>query len=312
MISVISPIYNEADNIVELCERIVAALECVDEDFEFILVENGSKDRSLEIIKSLREKDHRIKYLSLSRNFGHQGGLLAGIAHASGDAVISIDGDLQQPPELIPKMIDLWKNGYDVVFTTKKVKNSNDGWRSFFSRIFYKFLSSISELNLTYGQSDFRLLDRKVVDVLLQIPEKNKFLRGMVEWVGFSQIGVEYEVSYRKKGRSKFSFMNYIAFAFDGIFSFSIVPLKIFLWSGIVSAFLCGLVAIYFLAQGLINIFILDRSLLPPGWATISLSITFLGSVQLIGIGLLGEYISRIYIQAKERPDFIVKEKSIE
>ena len=311
MISVVSPIYNEQDNLVELCERVIASLESINEDFEFILVENGSHDRSLEIIKSLREKEPRIKYLSLSRNFGHQGGILAGLAHASGDAVISIDGDLQQPPELIPKLIEAWKQGHDVVYTTKKVENNEGDGRFYPKRIFYKFISSISDIKLTYGQSDFRLLDRKVVDILLRIPEKNIFLRGLVDWVGFSQTGVDYEVNPRKGGQSKFLLKNYITFAVDGILSFSTVPLKLFLWFGLLIAFFCGLWALYYFIMGVINLFFQAKNLLPPGSATITVGIFFLGGIQLIGIGMLGEYIGRIFHQTKERPDFIIKEKGL-
>jgi len=311
MISIISPIYNEADNLIELYKRVVATLESIHEEFEFVLVENGSNDQSLEIIKNLRAKDPRIKFISLSRNFGHQGGILAGMTYASGNAVVSIDGDLQQPPELIPKMIELWKKGYDVVFTTKKLKNNDRNWQFLWNRIFYKLIGLISDLNLTYGQSDYRLLDRKVVDVILNIPEKHKFLRGMVEWVGFSQIGVEYDVSPRKSGQSKFSFRNYVNFAFDGIFSFSTMPLRMFLWVGLSIAAFCGIYALYYFVMGIITILIPNKNLLPPGSATITVSILFLGGVQLIGIGCLGEYIGRIYSQTKERPDFIVKEKDL-
>jgi len=311
MISIISPIYNEADNLIELYKRVVATLESIHEEFEFVLVENGSNDQSLEIIKNLRAKDPRIKFVSLSRNFGHQGGILAGMTYASGDSVVSIDGDLQQPPELIPKMIELWKKGYDVVFTTKKLKNNDRNWQFLWNRIFYKLIGLISDLNLTYGQSDYRLLDRKVVDVILNIPEKHKFLRGMVEWVGFSQIGVEYDVSPRKSGQSKFSFRNYVNFAFDGIFSFSTMPLRMFLWIGLSIAAFCGIYALYYFVMGIITILIPNKNLLPPGSATITVSILFLGGVQLIGIGCLGEYIGRIYSQTKERPDFIVKEKGL-
>jgi len=311
MISIISPIYNEADNLMELYRRVAAALESIQEEFEFILVENGSSDRSLEIIKELREKDPRIKYVSLSRNFGHQGGIVAGLANVSGNAVITLDGDLQHPPELIPNLVELWKKGYDVVYTTKKVNKHIGSWRVFPTRVFYKLISYVSDVSLTYGQSDYRLLDRKVVDVLIQIPEKNKFLRGMVKWIGFSQIGVEYEVAQRKRGQSKFSLWNYISFAHDGIFSFSTVPLKVFLWIGVIVASFCGFYAFYYFVMGMITIFYPESNLLPPGLATITVSILFLGAVQLIGIGCLGEYIGRIYFQAKDRPDFIVKEKSL-
>jgi len=311
MISIVSPIYNEEDNLNDLCQSIVAVLEDINEEFEIILVENGSFDKSFEVMRRLRENDRRIKYIRLSRNFGHQGGIIAGLTHASGDAIITIDGDLQQPPELISELIKRWKGGYEVVFTTKKV-NKRDGHSMLFLKsVFYKILTIISDVNLSFGQSDYRLLDRKVVDVILNIPERNKFLRGMVEWVGFAQIGIEYKVDPRKRGDSKFSFWSYVGFALDGIFSFSTIPLKIFLWVGVLIAIACGFYASYYFTIGLINLFIPGTYQLPPGWATITFSILFLGSIQLIGIGCLGEYIVRIFTQTKQRPDFVVKEISL-
>ena len=311
MISVISPVYNEAENLEELCSRIIAATDLIEEDAEVLLVENGSTDESLKIIKRLRARDPRIKYISLSRNFGHQGGILAGLHHAVGDAVISIDGDLQQPPELIPKMIKAWKTGYDVVYTTKRANNSDNDCRFYLRRLFYKIMSYISDVKLSYGQSDFRLLDRKVVQVLTSIPERKIFLRGLVNWVGFSQTNIDYEVNARRSGHSKFSLNHYISFAMDGVLSFSTVPLKIFLWMGIAIASFCCIWAMKYVIMGIINMLFYDMDLLPPGSATITVAIFFLGGVQLIGIGILGEYIGRIFYQTKKRPDFIVKEKGL-
>jgi len=312
MISIVSPVYNEAENLIELCQRIIKVIESIKEEFEIILVENGSIDSSLEIIKDLRKKDPRIKYVSLSRNFGHQGGLLAGLFYAHGDAVITMDGDLQHPPELIPEMVSLWKQGHDVVYTTKNELNSDKDWRSIPSKLFYRFLSRISEVNLSYGQSDFRLTDQKVVEVIRKLPEKNIFLRGMVEWLGFNQIGIQYNPPPRKRGHSKFHLRNYINFAFDGVFSFSTIPLRIFLWTGSMIALFCGFYGIYWLVIGLIYLYFPESLQLPPGWATLSVSITFLGSVQLLGIGILGEYLGRTYNQTKQRPDFVVKEKDLQ
>lgn len=311
MISVVSPIYNESENIDELCKRVMNILDGIGEEFEFILVDNGSKDSSLDTIKKLRKKNQRIKFVSLSRNFGHQGAILTGLAHASGNCVISMDGDLQHPPELIPKMVELWKKGYSVVYTTKKMMRGHGDKVPFTKKLFYRFISFISEVELSYGESDYRLLDRRVVDAIMRIPEKNKFLRGMVKWVGFSQVGIEYEVSPRKAGKSKFSIWNYISFAFDGIFSFSTVPLRVFLWVGISISVFCGFYGIYYFIMGLITLLVPGSNLLPPGSATITVSILFLGGIQLIGIGVLGEYIGRIYSQTKERPDFIVKEREL-
>ncbi|MCW7466214.1 glycosyltransferase family 2 protein [Leptospira levettii] len=311
MISVISPIYNEAENIEELCVRLTKALRSTKEDYEILLVENGSWDDSLKIIKDLRKKNRKIKYVSLSRNFGHQGGIMAGINHAKGNVVISLDGDLQHPPELIPEMVQLWKKGYDVVFTLKKGKAEHDNWRFLPSAIFYRVMNLFSEVKLSYGQSDFRLMDRKVIEVIKNIPEKNLFLRGMVEWVGFKQIGIKYDTLPRKKGESKFRLGNYIKFALDGIFSFSILPLRGLLYSGLLISLFCVLYAVsvilvYFLRFEGYDIFI------PRGWGTLALGLVFFSSVQLIGIGILGEYIGRIYTQVKRRPDFIVKEESLD
>ena len=311
MISVISPIYNESGNLMELYSRVVRAFNGIREEFEFILVENGSTDHSLEIIKELRKKDPRVKFLSLSRNFGHQGAIVAGLNHAVGDAVISLDGDLQHPPELIPEFIKLWKEGYDVVYTTKKKYDDKKIFNLSFNKLFYRLISLISDVKLNYGQSDYRLIDRKVLNVILNIPEKNKFLRGIVEWVGFKQTSIEYDVESRKSGKSKFSFYNYMSFALDGIFSFSNAPLRIFLWVGLLVALFCVCYAVLYFVMGLINLIRPDTMLLPSGSATITVSVLFLGAVQLIGIGCLGEYIGRIYSQVKERPDFIVKEKDV-
>ncbi|MCW7472045.1 hypothetical protein CH354_16060 [Leptospira levettii] len=311
MISVISPIFNEEDNIVELCDRLVNALKETKEDYEILLVENGSWDNSLKIIKEQRAKNNRIKFVSLSRNFGHQGGIMAGIYHAKGDVVISLDGDLQHPPELIPEMIELWKKGYDVVFTIKKGKVEHDDWRFIPSRIFYKLMNFFSDVKLSYGQSDFRLMDRRVVEVIKLIPERNMFLRGIVEWVGFKQIGIKYNTLPRSKGESKFRIGNYVRFAFDGIFSFSILPLRFMLYSGLFIASLCVIYIIFICAIFLLRINDLI-SFIPPGWGSLAVGLLFFGSVQLICAGILGEYIGRIYSQVKQRPDFIVKSTSDE
>ena len=312
MISVISPIYNEEANLLTLYQRIKNVLtDLVEEDHEIILVDNGSTDGSLKIIKQLRDNDIKVKYISLSRNFGHQCGILAGIEHAKGDAVISIDGDLQQPPELIAEMVKLWKSGYHVVYTIKNPNNQRWNLRHFLTIWFYKILSMVSELNFSYGQSDYRLLDRKILDVLKMMPERDKFLRGLVEWVGFRQTSLAYVPSERMHGKSKFSINNYINFALNGIFSFSTAPLRIILWIGFFVSFLCMIYTLFALSVGIISL--LDSSIkTPPGWATIAVSITFLISIQLISIGFVGEYVIRIFNQSKLRPDYIVNESALD
>jgi len=311
MISVISPIYNEEANLLTLYQRIKNVLtDLVEEDHEIILVDNGSTDDSLKIIKQLRDNDIKVKYISLSRNFGHQSGILAGIEHARGDAVISIDGDLQQPPELIAEMVKLWKSGFQVVYTIKTSRSYNFSFRKIFTFLFYKLLSRISDLKLSHGQSDFRLLDRKIVDILKNMPERNKFLRGLVEWVGFKQTYLEYNPSDRLHGESKFSFKHYINFALDGIVSFSTLPLRLVLLFGVGVACLSFVYVVNLLITWAMSLWDLNVEL-PPGWATIAVSISFLGGVQLISIGLIGEYISRIFTQTKKRPEYIIREKNI-
>jgi polyisoprenyl-phosphate glycosyltransferase len=311
MISIISPIFNEEENIEELVRQVTEAVESTGESFEFLLVENGSSDRSIDIIRKLNERDPRIKYVRLSRNFGHQGGIWAGLNYAKGSAVISMDGDLQHPPELLPRMVELWKQGNDVVFTVKIEKNTQGDWRFYPTRLFYWLLNKISEVRLSYGQSDFRLLDRKVVDVLINIPEKDKFLRGMVEWVGFKQASIGYEVSPRIRGKSKFHLLHYLEFALDGIFSFSILPLRLFLWFGFSISIISFLYGLYEALLGVLYLYFPGKFEQPSGYATLVVAISFLGSIQLLSMGILGEYIGRVYRQTKGRPDFIINETKL-
>lgn len=307
-LSVIFPVYNEEENLRPLYQRVQAALASVDINYELIFVDNGSCDRSLEIIKTLAKQDYRVCFVSLSRNFGYQGGLFAGMSYARGEAIITMDADLQHPPELLPELISLWRKGFEVVFTTKRNYHLS-GWRYRQVKIFYWVISKISGVKLSFGQSDFRLLDREVVDTLLSIQEYRKFLRGLVDWVGFRQVAVEYEVAERFSGESKFSYSSLISFALDGILSFSSLPLRWILLAGIILASLSFLYTLFALVVGVFVFFGL-WDVAPPGWATLAVMITFLGGTQLIAVGVLGEYIARIYEQIKGRPVFIVRETS--
>ncbi|MCB1304857.1 MAG: glycosyltransferase family 2 protein [Leptospiraceae bacterium] len=309
-ISIISPIYNEAENLEPLCHRISEAMKSTSVDYEILLVENGSYDESLEIIRKLRKKNARIQFVSLSRNFGHQGAILAGLSYASGHAVVSLDGDLQHPPELIPAMVRLWQEGYDVVYTTKDGRAKHDDWRFIPTRIFYWFMNLFTDVRLSYGQSDFRLLDRKVVNVINSIPERQKFLRGLIDWMGFRQTGLAYKTEARQFGESKFRLKHYVNFAIDGIFSFSTVPLRAILWLGLVVSGFCLLYVIFLLILYILNASGVIVESLPPGWTTIAVSVIFIGSVQLVALGVIGEYVARVYSQVKQRPDFILREKS--
>ncbi|MFQ5803908.1 MAG: glycosyltransferase family 2 protein [Candidatus Methylomirabilales bacterium] len=308
MISVVFPVWNEEENLEILHEEVSEALKLVGLTYELVFVDNGSTDGSLALIKRLAQRDANVRYISLSRNFGHQGGLFAGLYYCRGDAAITMDADLQHPPSLVPEMIRLWQKGFEVVYT-KKRNHKVSRFQSYQIRLFYWALSKLSGLKLSFGQSDFRLLDRKVIDVILNIPENRKFLRGTVEWVGFHQTGLEYDVAKRHAGQSKFSYRSLFGFAIDGILAFSVVPLRWIFVVGSLIAVLCLLYVGFVSVLGVLNLFDMGVKM-PPGWATLAVSVMFLGAVQLVAIGILGEYIGRIFEQTKGRPTFIVRETS--
>jgi glycosyltransferase involved in cell wall biosynthesis len=308
LVSLVTPVFNEEGNVEELYSQTVKAFQIAGVRYEFIFVDNGSTDNSLQIIKKLRKDDPAVRYISLSRNFGHQGGLLAGMSEAKGDVVITIDADLQQPPSLIPEMIRLWQEGNNVVYTIKR------NYKIFFVRlllinVFYKLISKISGLSLSFGQSDFRLLDRKVLNILLSIPEQPLFLRGLVEWVGFRQAKLEYDVAERYSGKSKFSLLSLFGFAIDGITAFTSFPLRVIFFTGVFIASFSFLYTLFAVACGLLSKLGYEINV-PPGWSAIASAVTFLGGIQLLSLGIIGEYIGRIHSQGKQRPLFIIKEDS--
>jgi len=309
ILSIVTPAFNEAESIPELYRRIsnVMSKECY--DFELLVIENGSIDESLDILKDLNQKDKRIQYLSFTRNFGHQGALIAGLEHSRGDVVISMDADLQHPPEMIPQMLREWEQGFEIVYTKKRDVKTVSFLRKIMDNGFYFIMNKLSGIVL-HGESDFRLLDRKAVDAICSMPEKNKFLRGLTMWVGFRHTGIEYTVKSRFAGQSKFTMNHLIKLAVDGIFAFSIIPLRIFTFTGLIISAISFMYGIYYSIQRVYCYFIGDMSSYPLGWATLIFSMLFLGGVQLIGIGLLGEYIGRVYDEVKGRPDYIVREKS--
>ena len=309
LISFVLPVYNEESNLDPLFSQMTNACFGLNHEYEIIFVDNGSTDKSLDIIKNIRKRDKRVHFLSLSRNFGHQGGLFAGLTYARGDATITMDADLQHPPHLIPEMVKLWESGFQVVYTNKIIHRRLN-FAHLQTRIFYYLISKLSGLNMTYGQSDFRLMDRKVLDCLIRIPEYKKFLRGTVSWLGFRQTSLEYDESQRYSGISKFNYKSLLSFAVDGILSFSTLPLRIFTAAGIIIA-----IASFVYALIVVLLVILKQYhnlQIPPGWSALAVAISFFGAVQLIAIGVLGEYIGRIYDQTKGRPVFIVNDMSIE
>ena len=309
-ISIVAPAFNEERILQQFYERVKNVLESTGYPFELVIVENGSTDESLEILKRIRKSDPRLHYISLTRNFGHQGALIAGLENACGDVVILMDADLQHPPELIPEMLDHWKRHYDVVYTVKRDAKAQPFLRRVLDRWFYGLMQKLSGIEL-YGQSDYRLMDRKAVEALCALPERNKFLRGLTRWVGFHQIGVSYDVAPRPAGESKFRLSHLIKFAVDGIFSFSIIPLRLFVFIGIfisLGSFVYGIYLVILQFYAVLTGS--GENIFPSGWTTLIFVMLFLGGVQLIGIGLLGEYLGRVYDEVKGRPAYIIQQSS--
>ena len=309
VVSVVFPVFNEAENIRTVYDRVKKILTPLGLSHELVFVDDGSHDTSLEIIRALADRDSTIRFVSLTRNFGHQTAIVAGLSYARGQAVISMDADLQHPPALITEMIRLWQKGYHVVYTTKRSYSTLSFARRNIFRFAYWLLSKLSGLNLSFGQSDFRLLDRRVVNVLVSMPEYRKFLRGLVCWVGFKQIGLEYDVVARYAGQPKYTIGGLFSLLVDGVLAFSITPLRWSLALGLVAGTLSMLYGVWVVLMGILNLLGLEADL-PPGWATVVAAVIFLGSIQLIAIGLVSEYVGRVYEQVKGRPTFIVGEHS--
>lgn len=307
LLSVVAPAYNEAEGLPKFVHEIRSVLPSLADDYEILIVDDGSGDATREVLTRLRTEEPRLRWLGLSRNFGHQAALVAGLEHARGDVVITMDSDLQHPPLLLPQMVERWRDGNDVVFTTKASSAGAFSLRRrLMMKVGYKVLRFVSGLNLTFGQSDFRLLDRAVLDALIAMPERDKFLRGLIDWVGFRQTGVEYQVGARFAGSEKYTFRQLLHLVTTGVFSFTILPLRLFTAFGVTLAFLSILYGLGAIVAGSVAWIIDSPRLSPPGWATLAAAITLLGGIQLIGIGLLGEYIGRIYDETKRRPTYVV------
>lgn len=310
LISVVAPAYNEEANLRALYEHVRDVCEKSDISFELLIVENGSKDNSLALLRQLREDDQRLNYIRLSRNFGHQGALTAGLATARGDAVITMDADLQHPPDVLPAMIEKWREGFDVVIAVASENTTQSFARRAFNRLYYASIAKMSGLDLRSGSSDFRLMDRAAVDVMNKLPERARYLRGLTRWIGFAQTSITYEIAERFKGESKFSLTQLVRFAVDGALAFSILPLRLFLMLGFFVAGSALTYAFYIVITKILAVTFgigVDKI---SGFTTLAVGVFFLGGVILMGIGFLGEYIGRIYDEVKGRPTFIVWESS--
>jgi glycosyltransferase involved in cell wall biosynthesis len=300
--SIVAPIYNEIDNLPELYRRVREVMESSGETWELILVDDGSTDGSTDEIRELAEADKRVRPVIFARNFGHQIAITAGWDYARGDAVIIIDADLQDPPEVILELAEKWREGYEVVYAVRAEREGESWFKKFTAALFYRIIYRITDVKIPLDTGDFRLMDRKVVDVMKTMRERHRFPRGMSAWVGFKQIGVGYKRAARHSGETKYPFKKMLRLALNAVTSFSYFPLQVATYIGFVAAGISILaipVVIYMRMTGSQAFF---------GQATTLISVLFLGGVQLISLGILGEYIGRLYDEAKGRPLYIVRE----
>lgn len=302
-LSVVAPVYNEQDNIGPLHHRLLKVLEGTHLSCEIIFVNDGSQDKSPQLLEELAAQDHRITVVELARNFGHQVAITAGLEYARGKAVVVMDADLQDPPEVMPQFIAKWKEGYDVVYGVRRQRD--EGWlKRLTAAAFYRLFQRVANIKIPLDSGDFCLMDRRAVDMLIQMPERNRFIRGIRSWIGLRQVGVEYDRPARHAGQPKYTFSPMLFLALDGLFSFSYAPLRIASLSGLVISLLSILTAVFYAVMRL------TTGLNPPGFATLIVAILFLAGIQLITIGVIGEYIGRIFDEVKQRPLYVVRRVS--
>lgn len=305
ILSVIIPIHNEEKTIPELYQRLTTAARQVTDDYELIFVNDGSKDQSLHLLRQLSQTDAHVFFISFSRNFGHQIAVTAGIDKCRGASVVIIDGDLQDPPELIPELYAKHKEGYDVVYARRDTREGESLFKKITAKAFYRILRHITSIDIPLDTGDFRLIDRKVVQYLRQMPEQNKFLRGQIAWLGFRQSEVLFHRDRRKYGTTGYPLSKMLKFAMDGITSFSDRPLQFVTKLGFFMSFIAFAIILY----AIYSHFVLDRTI--TGWTSLIISSTFIGGVQLISVGVIGEYISRINKNVINRPLYIVESSNV-
>ncbi|OGD94217.1 glycosyltransferase [Candidatus Curtissbacteria bacterium RIFCSPLOWO2_01_FULL_37_9] len=297
LISIIVPVLNEEQNIPVLYNKIKDNLKGY--YYEIIFINDGSSDQSKDVIENMMKKNENVKLINLSRNFGHQIAISCGIDYCMGDAAIIIDADLQDPPEVIPKMIQKWQEGFDVVYAVRKAREGESILKKLTASIFYRLMKILSGTKIPLDTGDFRLISKKVILVLKRTREYQRFMRGLISWVGFSQVGIEFTRDKRFSGKTKYPLFSMIKFALDGILSFSLMPLRIVSIMGIVTVAILLLLIIYSLYRTIIGQTV-------PGWASTTVIILFLGSIQLISVGIIGEYLGRVYEEVKRRPLYII------
>lgn len=306
-VSVIVPMYYEEEVAEECYKRLKKVLEELSEKYlyEIIFINDGSKDKTLNILENIAQDNKNVKVISFSRNFGHQCAVTAGLKYITGDAIVIIDADLQDPPELIPEMLKLWEDGNEVIYGKRKLREGESKFKLLTASMFYKTLNALSDVEIPKDTGDFRLVDRKVVEVINSLPEHNKFLRGLFSWVGFKQIPFEYERKERVAGKTKYPLSKMLKLAQDGIFSFSTKPLRIVGTMGIISILISIIILIYSILS-----YIFNWNDLASGWTSMMVTMTFLGGMILISLWMIGEYVGRIYDETKRRPEYII-EKTI-
>ncbi|MCX6136927.1 MAG: glycosyltransferase family 2 protein [Ignavibacteriales bacterium] len=299
-ISVVVPVFNEEETLGLLVERLVAVLEKMTKRYEVLFVNDGSRDRTYELLIRHAAANQNLRVVDFSRNFGHQTAVAAGLSYAAGDAVIVMDGDLQDPPELLPEFVEKWREGYEVVYAVRAERKENIFKRTAY-KMFYRALHALADIDIPLDSGDFGLMDRRVVDAINRMPERNRFVRGLRSWVGFRQVGLPYSRDARFAGDSKYPLTKLMKLAFDGLISFSTAPLKIATAIGFLVSF-CSFVGILF------YLYLFFTTPRVPGFTTLIIILLFIGGVQLITVGILGEYVGRIYDESKHRPMFVVRE----
>ena len=304
LISVVVPCYNEEAVLPETHRRLVSALEGIEGvRFEIVYADDGSQDATPDLLRALQAADPRVRVVRLSRNFGHQLAVSAGLEHAAGDAVVVIDADLQDPPEVIRELVARWREGFQVVYGQRTDRPGETPFKLWTAKTFYRLINRVSQIKIPPEAGDFRLLDRRVVEVLLAMPERDRFLRGMVSWVGFRQAAVGYAREPRRAGESKYPLARMLRFAADGVLSFSVTPLRLAIWLGF-AAIVAALAGIVYAL--VVRLYTDDWV---RGWASIFTAVLFLGGVQLVTLGIVGEYVGRVYAEVKRRPLYVVSER---
>lgn len=303
-LSVVIPVYNEEMNIGKLYQRLQNSLKPLNIDWEVVYINDGSKDRSLLVLQGLAETEHHVKYIDFSRNFGHQLAITAGIEHARGEWIVIMDGDGQDPPELLPDLLSKAQEGFEVVYARRRKRDGENFLKKFTARLFYRLLARITNIEIPVDTGDFRIIHRKIQRILSKMPEQHKYIRGQISWIGFNQTFLEYDREERMGGATKFTYRKMMRFALDGISSFSTWPLKV----ATITGFLVSAVAFVLIVYSLYQKFFGTTE---PGWTSLHISVLFLGGIQLIGIGMLGEYLGRVSDNVKNRPHYIVRDSNI-